>query len=350
MAISLKKLSEISAVSGCEDEARNYILSQIQDRCDEIRIDSMGNIIALKKGKSNKYRILLGTNLDEAGFIVSEITDKGYIKFKPVGSIDPRTVISKRVKIGRDCVKGVIGMKAIHLQTKSEREDAVKIKDLYIDIGEKTKEKAEKRVSLGDYITFDTEFGEIGNNIKGKALDRFGCVCLTEAMSETPAYDTYFVFSAQRETQSSMQGRGMRTAAFWVQPDYALIIDTIPSCDSYKSKHPEARLGDGAVIEYMDKTSIADTKFTSSILELAEYHNIRTQTCAGSVTQSITGSVITAAKGCTASCIALACRYSHTPVSFMNKNDINAVSELCAAFVKESDVIINEITKKTDGM
>ena len=107
----------------------------------------------------------------------------------------------------------------------------------------------------GDYITFDTEFESSGDSIKGKALDRFGTVCLIEAMDETPAYDTYFVFSAQRETG----GRGMMTAAYSIRPDMILIVDTPDAADVYRSEHVRARLGGGAVIEYMDRTNISDT-------------------------------------------------------------------------------------------
>ncbi len=348
MAVSLKKFSELSAVSGNEGEARKLILSNIENLCDDIQVDSMGNIIAYKKGKSDKYKLMLGTNIDEAGFIVSNITDKGYIKVKSVGSIDPRTLISKRVVIGNDRVKGVIGMKAIHLQKKAERETAVELSSLYIDIGAKDKKTAEKSVKLGDYVAFDTEFCEIGNRIKGKAFDRFGSVCLIDAMSETPAYDTYFVFSTQREIPARISGRGMMTATFKVQPDFAVVIDTVDTADVYKSKTPQAKLGCGAVIEYMDKTNISDAVFTSAINELAEKYQIKVQDKTASVNTTIAGAVSAAARGAVVACVGIPCRYSHTPVCFMDKNDINSVTALCKAVIKESDVIIDGIIEKAD--
>lgn len=347
MAFTLKRLSELNAVSGNEDEARRYILSEIKSKCDRFDVDSMGNIIAFKRGMSDKYKILLGTNIDEAGLIVSEITDTGFIKFKAVGSVDPRTLVSKRVCIGDD-VKGVIGMKAIHLQKKSEREAAVETDGLYIDIGAKNKKAALKRVSPGDYITFDTKFSDLGDCVKGKALDRFGVSCLVEALDEAPAYDTYYVFSTQREIPCSIPGRGMRIAAYKIQPDYALIVDTVSTADTYKSERPIARLGEGAVIEYMDKTSIADTRLTAAVADMAVRSGIRIQKKTSSIMTTIAGAVVNASAGTVTAVAGIPCRYSHTPVSLMNKNDINAVTALCCSFVKESDVIIDEITQKAD--
>ena len=327
----LRKLSELFAVCGCEDEARSYIIAEIKDKCESVKTDVLGNVIAFKSGISRDKRVLIGTNIDEAGFIVTDITDDGYIKFGAVGRIDPRVLIAKRVVIGSDRIKGVIGIKAVHLTTRDERETAVKLSELYIDIGAASRKKAAKRVSKGDYIAFDTEFESSGDSIKGKALDRFGTACLIEAMDQTPAYDTYFVFSTQRETG----GRGMMTAAFSIRPDMILIVDTPDAADVYRSEQVHARLGGGAVIEYMDRTNISDTVMTAAVAKLAKARKIKTQNMTAGSGRTIAGAAGTAAAGAPTACIGIPCRYSHTPVCMMNKNDLGAVSALCAAFVKE---------------
>ena len=117
MAELLKKMSEINAVSGNENDIRNLIIAEIKDMVDDITIDTMGNVIAYKKGSDSGKKIAVAVNMDEPGFIISGVTEKGYLKFKAVGNIDPRKIISKRVVIGADKIQGVIGMKAIHLQT-----------------------------------------------------------------------------------------------------------------------------------------------------------------------------------------------------------------------------------------
>lgn len=346
MAEFMDRLSELNAVSGFEDEARAYLIPIIKEKCDRLEVDSIGNIIAYKKGERDDFTMLIGTNTDEVGFIVSEITDNGFVKFKTVGRVDPRTLVSKRVAIGEKRVPGVIGMKAIHLQKREERESTVEAKSLYIDIGAKDKESAKKRVSLGDMIAFDTKFADRGDIIKGKALDRFGVLPLLAAMEETPKFDTYFVFSAQREIIASIMGRGMRIAAFNIKPDYALIINTVNSDDFPDTKSASARLGGGAVIEYMNQTSISDNGFINKIATMAAKKGIKLQKKTSSRGTSIAGAVTAAASGAVTATVAIACRYSHTPVGYMHKKDIEAVSEICRLFVKESDVIINGTTEK----
>ncbi len=348
MDLSMERLSELNAISGFEDEARAYLIPRIEDKCFDFEVDAMGNIIAFKKGKSDKYKILIGTNIDEVGFIVSDITETGFVKFKAVGDIDPRVLVSKNVTIGKSRVSGVIGMKAIHLQKKEERESAVKVKDLYIDIGAADKAEAQSCVSLGDTVAFTTEFAKFGDIIKGKALDRFGVISVLSAMSEAPAYDTYYVFSTQREIPCSVMGRGMKTAAYKIKPDFALIVDTLNSEDFPERKSASAVLGEGAVIEYMDRTSISDTVFINEIKELANRNNIPTQHKTSSRGASIAGAVAVASDGAVVATVGIPTRYSHTPVCMMNMKDISSVSSICEAFVRESDVVINGFIEKTN--
>ena len=345
MAVSMERLSKLNAVSGFEDEAREYLIPIISKKADSVSVDSMGNIIAYKKGKSDKYTLLLGTNIDEGGFIVSDITETGFLKFKTVGDIDPRTLVSKRVAVGKNRVMGVIGMKAIHLQKKEEREAAVKAKDLYIDIGAKDKADAETMVSLGDTVAFCTEFGEFGGKIKGKALDRFGVIAVLSAMDTCPVYDTYYVFSAQREVPCSVMGRGMKVASFKINPDFALIIDTVNAEDFPKVTDASSVLGDGAVIEYMDRCTISDTLFINEIVTASE--GIAMQKKMSTRGASIAGAVAVASGGAVVATVGIPCRYAHTPVAVMDRDDIDAVSGICKIFVKESDVIIDGFIEKT---
>ena len=348
MAGIMEQLSMLDAVSGCEDAARELIKPLIKNKCDNIEVDSMGNIVAFKSGEKHDHKILVGTNIDEVGFIVSDITDSGFVRFKTVGEIDPRTLVSKTVHIGKNRVLGVIGMKAIHLQKKEEREATVKVKDLYIDIGHTSKKSAEKVVSLGDRISFNTEFADLGNCIKGKALDRFGTLVLLDALNETPQYDTYFVFACQREVPASIMGRGLRIASHRINPDFAFIVNTVNSGDFCNSKSISAKLGMGTVIEYMDKTSVRDVSFTEAVKNLAEKNNIMYQEKTSSYGYSMNGAVQTASTGTSVASVAIPCRYSHTPVSYMNKNDIDETIKLLKAFVRESGEVIDGITKKTN--
>ena len=345
MDVSLKKLSELFGVSGHEDEVRKYLRSIAADRCDKLMTDAMGNLIAFRRGRSDKKRVLIGSNMDEPGFIVSGITDAGYLKFKTVGSPDPRTAVSKRV-VTNGSVKGVIGMKAIHLQTKKEREAAVEASSLYIDIGCSKRSSAEKRVSLGDYIAFDTGFKELGRMIRGKALGRFGTLCVLRAMETEPAYDTYYVFSAQREIPCRIPGRGMACAAHELRPDAAFIVNVIPASGLGDECGEDAQLGSGAVIVHSDRSSIGNSLLTAAVRSAADAKNIKYQERVCGLYSTEAGAVQTAAKGCITACVGIPCRYLDTPVNMMNKNDLNGAAELIAALSGESDVIINDVEKE----
>ncbi len=343
MAITMDRLSEIRAVSGAEYDMRSYLIPEIKKHCDSFDVDSIGNIIALKKGKSNSKKILIGTHIDEVGFIVDSITDSGFVKFKSVGIIDPRVLVSKKVIIGKDAHMGVIGMKAIHLQKKKERESTVNVKDLYIDIGETTKKDAEKRISLGDRITFATEFCDLGEVVRGKALGRLGCIALLDAMKETPQLDTYFVFASQGEVVDNPMGRGMRVATHRINPDLAVVISAVNSEDFKDEKSVSARLGKGAVIEFGDKTSLSNIKLANKLIELAQENEIPYQVKTSFIGASESGAVMISASGAAVATVSIPVRYLRTPVGFMNKNDLNGASKLLSLFTKESDVIFNGI-------
>ena len=304
MAELLKKMSEINAVSGNENDIRNLIIAEIKDNVDDITVDTMGNVIAYKKGSDNGKKIAVAVNMDEPGFIISGVTEKGYLKFKAVDNIDPRKIISKKVVIGADKIKGVIGMKAIHLQTKSERENVVAASKLFIDIGAKDKEDAEKYVKLGDYVTFDTEFMQIGSNVKGKALDRSGiCTSLINAVEKEYKYDTYMCFLVQSEVGA----RGAKIVSHRIN----------------------------AVVNFADRTIIADKEITEKMIKAAKKAKIKVQPQVLMPQTSDGGAMQSGADGAICLSSSVPCRYSHSPVSVMSLDDINSMTEYIRLFLNK---------------
>ena len=150
----LKQLTELSGVSGNEKEVRDLIIAEIKDYVDSLKIDRIGNIIAYKKGKDTSKKLMVTAHMDEVGLLVKEIDSMGLLKFTTVGGIDKRILVSKPVLVGKNKVSGVIGAKPIHLQKREEWKRALTLDELYIDIGAKTKEEAEKLVDIWDYVTF----------------------------------------------------------------------------------------------------------------------------------------------------------------------------------------------------
>ncbi len=334
MAELLKLLSKTDGVSGNEHKLRAIIIERIKDITDDITVDSMGNLIAFKKGKKGGRTVAVTANMDEPGFIVSGITDKGYLKFKTVGTIDARKLVSKKVVIGDNRIKGVIGMKAIHLQTKSERENVVPADKLFIDIGAKNKTDAQKYVSLGDYVTFDTEFKILGDNIKGKALDRSGaCRALIKALENEYDCDMYACFLVQHEVGA----RGAKIAAHRLNADAVITVSTADTTDMHgcEDENSGCKIGGGVVINYADKGVIADKELTDSMIKSAKKAKIKMQIKVLGQWSGDAGAMQT--NGFAVKCLsaALPCRYSHSPVSIMSLDDIKNTAGYISLFLNK---------------
>lgn len=181
----LRELCLLSGISGEENEIREYIISRIREHCD-YKVDALGNIIAQKIGKKRpKRQLMISAHMDEVGMIVTSIKEDGTLLFSEVGGVDARVILGRSVLVGPRKIPGVIGTKAVHMQTSEERNTAVPVDQLYIDIGAEKKEEALLNVSLGDAVSFAPCFGELGNGyLYGKALDdRVGCAMAYSAHS-----------------------------------------------------------------------------------------------------------------------------------------------------------------------
>ena len=331
----LSKLCTLDGVSGCEDAVREYILSQVRPVADEVRVDSMGNVMALRRGRKVGGKcLMLAAHMDEVGFIVKRITDDGMVKFGLIGGMDPRILMGKRVRIGEKQVRGVIGIKAVHLTTAEERKKVPAASDMYIDIGAGSRAEAEKDISLGDYIAFDSDFYSMGDRgfVKGKAIDdRAGCAVLLELIGEMPARDTWFVFTVQEEVGL----RGAQVAAFALQPDIALVLEgttaaDLPDVDAHKRV---CRTGEGVVIGIMDRGTIYDAALTRMLRDICEEKQIKWQykqyTSGGTDAAKIhlTG---TGVRTCV---LAAAVRYLHSPSCVASLHDVEAMAAAAREFI-----------------
>ena len=172
MIESLKNLCTLNGVSGHEEKVRDYIITQIKDYC-EYHVDNLGNLIAFIKGKSiPKNKVMLSAHMDEVGMIVTFINSDGTLKISTVGGVDARVIFGRQVLIGEKKIVGVIGSKAVHNLTADERETAIKVENMYIDIGAKNKKEAQNLVTLGEAVYFKSNFIEFGEDyVKSKAID-----------------------------------------------------------------------------------------------------------------------------------------------------------------------------------
>lgn len=331
----IRELCSVSGISGREDDVRELILKKISDRC-EAKVDPMGNIIAYKKGKKRAEKtVLFAAHMDEVGFMITSITDEGLLKFTTVGGIDSRYILGKSVLVGENDVCGVIGRKAVHMQSQEEKTNPANVDDLYIDIGADKKADAEKVVSVGDSCVFLNEFNEFGEDkIKAKALDdRLGCALLIEMiLSDELEYDTVFAFTVQEENGC----RGAKAAAFTVRPDIVVAVETTTAKDipSVSAEKRVCQLSKGPVMSIMDFTTVYDKKLLNRALEDAEKNDIPVQVKNVVSGGNDSGSLQRAASGARAVAVSVPCRYLHTPNCMVDKNDVTNSEKLLIQLVK----------------
>ncbi len=335
VAKMLEKLRQICALdgtSGDECAVREYIMSNIN--ADEVTVDNLGNLIVFKKGrKTPKNKIMLAAHMDEVGFMITDITEDGFLRFGAVGGIDPRVVLGRAVRF-KNGTLGVIGTKATHQQSTDERKKAPEFDDMYIDIGADSREAAEKHVSRGDTACFDTEFFAFGDGfVKGKAIDdRAGCVIMMDLINSEPEYDTWFAFTVQEEVGT----RGAKAAAFSVAPDIALVLETTTACDfaGVGGDKRVCSLGGGCVISYMDRSTIYDRALYQLAFDIAKKLEIPAQTKTLVAGGNDSGAIHISSGGIRTCALSAPCRYLHSPSCVIKMSDFDAVKQLARAMAE----------------
>ncbi len=334
----LKTLVDAFGPCGCEAEVRALVLEKIRPHADEIYVDGMGNVIALKQGKSNEKKLMLSAHMDEVGMIISDVTADGYLKFKTVGGIDPRLMVSKAVLIGEKRVRGVIALKAVHLQTADERKNAVRERNLRIDIGAKSAEEAKALVRIGEYATFDTQCMEFGEDLLlGKAFDdRVGCAVLCELICENNLpYDTYFCFTVQEEAGC----RGSAIVAQWLMPTAALVIEgtTCSDVSGVAASSEVTTLGGGAALSIADGGAYSDIPLTKQLYTMAEQNGIAVQYKRTMMGGNDLKSIQRSGNGVKAAAVSVPTRYLHSPASVISKKDYASVREVARLFICKAE-------------
>lgn len=332
----LNELCCLNGVSGAEGPVRDFIRAQAAPYADSIRSDALGNLIVFKKGKKPAgNKLLLAAHMDEVGFIITKITDEGFLKFDFVGGVDRRIAIGKPVVVGAKEIPGIIGLKAIHLVSREEEKTVPKTDTLYIDIGAKNKEAAQALVSMGDYGSFVSAPEEFGNGfLKAKAIDdRIGCAIMLELLKEELPIDVTFAFTAQEEVGT----RGAFGAAFSVTPEIALVLETTTAADlPMVDEHRKVcALGKGPVISYMDGGTIYDRKLFEMLRLLAENNGIPWQTKEYIAGGNDARTIQRTKAGVRVAAMSAAVRYLHAPASVGSIADFKHMLQLTRLFLQQ---------------
>jgi len=337
----IKELSEAIGVSGAEDEVRAIILKAIKDHVEDIRIDPLGNVLAVKRGHSpqeDDLRVMVAAHMDEVGFMVMGVESDGTLRVGAVGGFDDRILPGLRLVIGKDKVPGVFDWTPIHI---NHDQKVVPLDRLRVDIGALTKEEANGKVKVGDTAAFATSYVERGKAAMGKAFDdRVGCAVLIELIQGDPfPFDLHVAFTVQEEVGL----RGARVAAQTIRPDVAFVLETTTAHDLPPvDKDPEAprpspvtELGKGPALTLVDRSVIVDRRLLDHLRKTAEAEGIPFQYKRAMAGGTDAGAVFVTNEGVPSAVVSVPCRYIHGPLAHCNLDDVaNTVKLMRAALAR----------------
>lgn len=315
----IKKLTGTFGVSGNEEEIRDVIISEIKDFVDNYYTDTLGNLIAIKKG--NEKKIMVAAHMDEIGIMVTHIDDKGFLRFSNLGWVYSYYSLGQRVKFNN----GTVG--AVFYEEKLDDMRNLKLPKMYIDIGAKNKEDALKKVQIGDTACFVGDATLEGDMIISKALDdRCAVAILIKLIQNMPKTENeiYFVFTVQEELGT----RGAKTAAYGLLPDIAIAVDVTDTGDTPECKLMEVKCGAGPAIKIKDSSVICHPEVRKLIESSAKSINIKYQFEILESGGTDAGAIHVTAGGIPSGAISIPCRYLHSPVEMANINDINDAVKL----------------------
>ena len=334
----LAEICKTPGAPGFEEKVRKVVLREVESLCDSVEIDNMGNVYAFRKGKSNKAA-MIGAHMDEIGFMVTHIDDQGFLRFTTLGGFDPKTLTAQRVIVhGKEDVIGVMASKPIHVMTQDERNKVAKLSDYFIDTGLPA-EKVKELISIGDVVTREREFIQMGDCFNSKSLDnRLAVFIAIEALKvlkgkELPN-DVYMVFTVQEEVGI----RGANVASLKIKPHFGFGLDTTIAFDLPGAAAHEkiTQLGAGTAIKIMDASTICDSRMVRFMKEVASKNNISWQaeilTAGGTDTAGIQRM---SPGGSIAGAVSIPTRHLHQVIEMAHKDDVQASINLLSSCLLE---------------
>jgi putative aminopeptidase FrvX len=338
---NLEKLSNACGVTGRETQVRELMTLLMTPYADEIQVDRMDNVIAIKKGKAKAPKIMLAAHMDEVGLMVKTITKDGFLQFSKMGGIDDRILPAQKVTVytRKGERPGIIGSKPPHIQKEEERKKILAYDDLFIDIGAENKEDAAKMgVSIGDSIAFDIKYTNLGNDaVIGKAFDnRAGCITMVEALKLLGQTDC--TVCAVGTVQEEVGLRGAATAAFGVDPDLAIALDVTIAGDvpGVREFDTTVKMGKGPALTISDSGLITHPKVLRWLMETAEEQKIPFQLESGLLGSTDAARISLTRQGIPCGNVSIATRYIHSPVGMLSLKDIENSAKLTAAAIQNA--------------
>ncbi len=341
----LKDLTDAKGIPGNEREPREVMKKYIEPYADEVTTDGLGSLIAKKTGKENGPKIMVAGHLDEVGFMITQIDDKGFLRFQTVGGWWSQVMLAQRVTIvtKKGDVTGVIGSKPPHILSPEARKKPVEIKDMFIDIGASSKEEAmEWGVRPGDQVVPYFEFTVLNNEkmLLAKAWDnRIGCAIAIDVLKQLKGSDHPNVVYGVGTVQEEVGLRGAKTSANFIQPDIAFGVDVGIAGDTPGVSEKEAmgKMGKGPQIILYDASMVSHKGLRDFVTDTADELDIPYQfdSMAGGGTDS--GAIHVSANGVPALSITIATRYIHSHAAMLHRDDYENAVKLIAEVIKRLD-------------
>lgn len=349
----IEDLTNASGISGHEAPAREVMKKQINGYADEIIMDNLGSLIA-RKGNEGP-RILLAGHLDEIGFMVTRITDEGFIKFQTIGGWWSQVVSAQRVKVitSKGEFLGIVGSRPPHTLKDEDRKKAVDIKDLFIDIGAQSREEAEEfGVRPGDAIVPDSKFTPMANPkmFMAKAVDnRIGCAVVVEVFKQLNNKKIANTIFGAGTVQEEVGLRGAKTSAYTVEPDIAFALDTGLAGDTPGSNLEDAngKLGAGPQIIIYDGSMVPHKGLRDFVIDTAEQEEIPYQYSTLAFGGTDAGSFHLHGRGVPSLFIGIPTRYIHTHASVFHQDDYENTIKLLIKLIEKLDTKAVEQIKKS---
>lgn len=342
----LERLCNLPGVTGFEGPVREAIAEIVAPFVDEVRTDTLGNMIAVRRGSSG-FKLMLDAHMDEIGFMVQHVDEKGFISFTPIGGWDARLLPGHMLSVigrGGKTVFGVIGTHPPHIQKAADREKVIPVEEMFLDVGASSiQEVSEMGVQVGDPVVMHYPFRRIGKEtVMGKALDdRAGCSAVIQALAALGDAKVEATVVAAFTVGEERDLSGARTAAYQVEPDMAVAVEGTVAADVPRvpAQRCPSIQGKGPAITVADGNFIVPQRMVQALVGVAEREGIPCQyklppsggTDAGAIHQS-RGGVLTGV-------VSVPCRYIHSPFSTCLLSDFDHTWRLLAAFVRTASAV-----------
>ncbi|BDP42732.1 peptidase M42 [Deinococcus aetherius] len=339
----LRQLSNLNGVPGQEDAVRDFVLRELEGLTDEVRVDPLGNVIALRRGREDaaegRQRVMLSAHMDEIGFLVRFVDDRGFLRVQPLGGFDNRNLFARNVTVQTrgGALPGVMtpGGKPIHISSPEDRKKIPELAEFFVDLGLDA-EEVRRRVRIGDMVTLDQTARQMGKLTVGKAMDDRACVFLQLELlrhfGETrPRHDVVAVFSVQEEVGL----RGATTAAYGVEPSVGIGLDVTLAVDTPGVPAEEAvtRLGGGIGIKVFDSSMISTRRLVDEVVDLAEREGVRYQLEVLPLGGTDGAAIQLSRSGVPSITLSVPTRYIHTVVEAVHEDDLRAGLALLVAYL-----------------